>query len=296
MNRFTALVVATRHSVKHSKRPLILLRRRVVMSPMQITHKPSGRLSAYVEELWYCDGHGVIPQTKRALPNGRFQLLISLSDTPIGGRGRTNWEVGRGASSLVVGMQTHFTIINTSTLESAMWVMFWPGAARAFFDAPADAFYNERVPLDLIWGPLADELRNRVREANTPAEKFQAMETALLARVNRRLELHRAVRYALGEFRRAPHIRSVLDVTRETGLSRRRFAQLFREQVGLTPKLYCRLHRFQGVLRQISSGAPVDWADLALAGGYCDQAHLANEFRSFSGISPASYLASEQSL
>jgi AraC-like DNA-binding protein len=122
------------------------------------------------------------------------------------------------------------------------------------------------------------------------------METALLARVNRRLELHRAVRYALGEFRRAPHIRSVLDVTRETGLSRRRFAQLFREQVGLTPKLYCRLHRFQGVLRQISSGAPVDWADLAVAGGYYDQAHLANEFRSFSGISPASYLASEQSL
>jgi AraC-like DNA-binding protein len=266
------------------------------MSTMQLAYKPTGRLSAYVEELWYCDGHGVVPEIKRALPNGRFQLLISLSDAPIGGRGRANWEVGRGASSLVVGMQTHFSEIDTSTLESAMWVMFWPGAARAFFDAPADAFYNDRVPLDLIWGPLAGELRNRVWEASTPAEKFQAMETALLQRVNRRLELHPAVRYALGEFARAPHIRSVLDVAREAGLSRRRFAQLFREQVGLTPKLHCRLHRFQDVLRQIDSGAPVDWADLALAGGYYDQAHLANEFRSFSGISPASYLAGERSL
>jgi methylphosphotriester-DNA--protein-cysteine methyltransferase len=90
-------------------------------------------------------------------------------------------------------------------------------------------------------------------------------------RVNQRLELHSAVQYALGESARAPHIRSELGVARETGLSRRRFAQLFREQVGLTPKLYCRLHRFQQVLRQIASGAPVDWADLALAGGYCDQ-------------------------
>jgi methylphosphotriester-DNA--protein-cysteine methyltransferase len=71
---------------------------------------------------------------------------------------------------------------------------------------------------------------------------------------------------------------------------------LFREQVGLTPKLYCRLHRFQDVLRQIAVGAPVDWADLALAGGYCDQAHLANEFRDFSGISPSAYLASERSV
>jgi AraC-like DNA-binding protein len=263
---------------------------------MQVAYKPVAPLSAYVEKLWYCDGHGVIHQTKRALPNGRFQLLVSLSDAPIGGRGLTNWEVGRGASSLVVGMQTHFTVIDTSTLESAMWVEFWPGAARAFFDAPADAFYNERVPLDLIWGPLAGELRNRVREARTPAEKFQAMETALLERVNRRLELHPAVRYALREFARTPYIRSVLEVAREAGLSRRRFAQLFREQVGLTPKLYCRLHRFQDVLRQIASGAPVDWADLALAGGYCDQPHLANEFRSFSGISPASFLASEQLL
>jgi AraC-like DNA-binding protein len=263
---------------------------------MQVAYKPAGRLSAYVEELWYCDVHQGLHHKKRVLPNGRFQLLISLSDAPIGGQGRANWEVGRGASTLVAGIQTHFTVIDTSTLESAMWVVFWPGAARAFFDSPADAFYNERIPLDLIWGPLASELRDRVREASTSAEKFQAMETALLERVNRRLELHPAVRYALGEFARTPHIRSVLDVAREAGLSRRRFAQLFREQVGLTPKLYCRLHRFQDVLRQIALGAPVDWADLALAGGYCDQAHLANEFRNFSGISPASYLASERSL
>jgi AraC-like DNA-binding protein len=277
-------------------RPLILERLDVVMSLMQVDHKPVTELSAYVEKLWYCDGHGKIHRPERVLPNGGFQLLLSLSDAPIGGWGRVNWEVGRGASSLVVGLQTRFTtIIDTSKLESAMRVVFWPGAARAFFDAPADAFYNERVALDLIWGSLAGELRNRVREASTPAEKFHAMETALLERLNRR-ELHPAVRFALGKFARAPHIRSVLEVAKEAGLSRRRFAQLFREQVGLTPKLYCRVHRFQGVLRQIALRAPVDWADLALAGGYCDQAHLANEFRSFSGISPSSYLAGERSL
>jgi AraC-like DNA-binding protein len=263
---------------------------------MKIAYKPAPALSAYVEKIWYCDGHQGEHQKQRVLPNGRFQLLISLTDAPIGGRGLANWEVGRGESSLVVGMQTRFSVMDTSTLESAMWLVFQPGAARAFFDAPADAFYNERLPLDLIWGSLAGELRNRLREAKSPAEKFQVMETGLLERINRRLELHPAVRYALGEFARIPHIRSVVDVAREAGLSRRRFAQLFREQVGLTPKLYCRLHRFQGVLRQIALGAPVNWADVALAGGYCDQAHLANEFRSFSGISPASYLTSERSL
>ena len=47
----------------------------------------------------------------------------------------------------------------------------------------------------------------------------------------------------------------------------RRLGQLFREEVGMTPKRYCRLRRFQSVVRQIARGGPVDWADVALAGG-----------------------------
>jgi len=262
---------------------------------MQFAHQPAGPLAAYVEKLWYCDGRDVIHRKERVLPNGKFQLFFSLSDSPIGGQDGSNWEVGRGASSLVVGIETHSMVIDAGTLQSAMGVLFCPGGARAFFDAPADAFCNERVPLDMIWGSRAGEMRDRLREGGSAAEKFQLLEATLLERVNTRAELHSAVQYALGQFARAPHIRSVLDVSRKAGLSRRRFAQLFREQIGLTPKLYCRLLRFQGVLRQIAVGAPVDWADLALAGGYCDQPHLANEFRSFSGISPNAYLASEQS-
>ncbi len=176
-----------------------------------------------------------------------------------------------------------------------MGVLFWPAGARAFFDGPADSFYNENVQLDLIWGSTASELRDHLREASTAAEKFLVLEKALVERVNKRLKLHASVRYALGRFARAPHIRSVLNVATEAGLSRRRFAQLFREQVGLTPKLYCRLGRFQHVVQQISQGVPVDWADLALAGGYCDQSHLANEFRHFSGMSPTAYLAIDRS-
>jgi len=262
---------------------------------MLLTQQPTVPLASYVEKLWYCEGYQVVHRKERVLPNGRFQLVINLSDTPVRPRDCELGEWSQLAPSLVVGMRSHFSVIHTATLQSIMGVLFSPGGARAFFDAPADAFYNESVPLDLVWGSMSSELRDRLREAGTAAEKFRALEIALLQRVKKRLELHAAVRYALGEFTRVPHVRSVLDVTREAGLSRRRFAQLFREQVGLTPKLYCRLHRFQGALRQIASGAPVDWADLAQAGGYCDQAHLAHEFRDFSGISPGAYLARERS-
>jgi AraC-like DNA-binding protein len=158
--------------------------------------------------------------------------------------------------------------------------------------------YPASVPLDEVWGSQWTQLRDRLQEAATVASKFRALETALLLAMQRvaqaRLAVHPSVQYALREFRRVPHVRTVIDVSREAGLSRRRFSQVFHEQVGMTPKLYCRLIRFRAVIRQIVAGAHVDWTDVALAGGYFDQAHLAHEFRDFSGMSPSRYLAAER--
>ena len=260
------------------------------MDPVVLARKPIEPLASHVEMLWYCEEYPSVYPKERVLPNGRFQLIIHLSDYPQPRNGAIEEGVPL-TSSLIVGMRSCFSVVHTAALQSTIGAVFRPGCARAFFDARADAFYNQRVPLELLWGSMAGTLRNRLREAQTPADKFRKLESALLQRMNPRLELHAAVGFALEEFSRVPHVRRVLEVTREAGLSRRRFAQLFREQVGLTPKLYCRLHRFQVALHQIASGAPVNWAEVALAGGYCDQAHFGHEFHEFSGISPGTYLA-----
>ncbi|MGH9633175.1 MAG: helix-turn-helix domain-containing protein [Bryobacteraceae bacterium] len=105
----------------------------------------------------------------------------------------------------------------------------------------------------------------------------------------RRIAARGEVSLALREFHAVPHAVTIAEVTHKTGLSPRRFAQLFRENVGVTPKLYCRIRRFQEAIRQIRMGAEVRWADVALDCGYFDQAHFVNEFRSFSGIKPTTY-------
>jgi AraC-like DNA-binding protein len=247
---------------------------------MFLQHQPAQTISPWVEALWYCEAYPVAHRQERVLPNGRFQLVIDLSDF--------------SAPPLLLGLRSQYSEIETAGLQSMIGVVFRPGGACPFFEYPADEFYNQEIPLDSIWGSGATRLRDRLREAGTIPERFRVLEAALFDRARKRLQLHPAVRFALGEFRNAPRIRSVLDVTRDAGLSRRRLAQLFREQVGMTPKLYCRLHRFQEVVRRLSSGAPVNWADVALAGGYYDQAHLAHEFRAFSGISPGAWLTRER--
>ena len=111
-------------------------------------------------------------------------------------------------------------------------------------------------------------------------------------RRNRRgAAVHPAVEYALREVGRSPSVAKVAAVAESTGWSARRFSQVFREQVGFSPKAWCRIQRFQRVVRQLQSGDAVRWPEVALACGFYDQSHLANEFRAFSGISPTTYAA-----
>lgn len=248
---------------------------------MLLTHRPGPALAPYVEGLWYFDEYQSAHHHEHVLPNGRFQIVIDLSTGP-------------GA---VVGLHSRSIVIEPAAIQTLMGVLFRPGGARGFFDSPASDFYNQVIPFDLTWGPKVFRLRDRLRDVPI-RQKFETLEAALLGALercaDRRRVLHPSIRHALNQFRQSPHVRTIGDIGKEAGLSRRRLSQLFREQVGMTPKLYCRLIRFRQVIRQIHTGGAVDWADMAVAGGYCDQAHLAHEFREFAGLSPGRYLSAER--
>src|SRR6266487_151106 len=104
------------------------------------------------------------------------------------------------------------------------------------------------------------------------------------------LGMHPAVAYALTQFSGVPHTRSISDVTDRVGLSPRRFIELFDAEVGLTPKLFCRIKRFQHATRIVHQAEVIDWADLAAMAGYYDQSHMIRDFQEFSGLNPSAYL------
>ena len=80
-------------------------------------------------------------------------------------------------------------------------------------------------------------------------------------------------------------------VAEAVGLSPKRFIERFRTEVGLTPKQYCRVRRFQQALTAAHAASEVDWAAVAVSAGYYDQAHFIHDFRRFSGLTPTGYRA-----
>ena len=77
----------------------------------------------------------------------------------------------------------------------------------------------------------------------------------------------------------------------ELGLGEKRLRQLFSSQVGVTPKRFARIARMQALLTLAAASEAPRWAALAVACGYYDQAHLIQEFRSLTGLTPSSYRA-----
>jgi len=169
-------------------------------------------------------------------------------------------------------------------------VHFKPSGANAFFATPLSELRNNVVALDVFWNGAAASLRDQLLEAPTPADKFRILEDALLARQRGRELTHPAVRVALDYFIRQPQIMSVGAITDKISLSPRHFIELFNDQVGITPKVFCRVRRFQRAIYEIQRRRNLRWAELATDCGYYDQAHFICEFKEFCGLTPVDYL------
>jgi len=163
-----------------------------------------------------------------------------------------------------------------------------PGLCERFSGAIVSGTYDgffvidTHVDLETLWGRSARELRDRLRTATAPIDKFRVLEAALLARLSGSVIRHGAVRFALHAFG-GSNPTTVRDVSERVGLSQRRFSEVFKTEVGLTPTLARR------------ATAP-DWSRLALDCGSFDQSHLIRDFVAFSGFSPAEFLRHQQAL
>ena len=258
-----------------------------------LEHTPAPPLNRFVRSLWYARAPQPGHRRERVLPTGRTQVILNLArDYTLDAR--EDGLLIKAAPSLVVGARSVYEVVDTSDMADLIGLVFEPGALPVFAGDAADLFSNRTVDLEDIWGGAARGLRDRLREIPSPAGKLEVLEADLLGRLHIRLtqkpvRLHVAVGFALDYFERAPGVATVAEVARSTGWSERRFSQVFREQVGLAPKVWCRIQRFQRAVQRLHAGAEVRWTELALDCGFYDQAHFANEFRAFSGIDPTTY-------
>jgi AraC-like DNA-binding protein len=200
------------------------------------------------------------------------------------------------AALVVVGPWTRALYTRPYPFVLAIHIGFAPGAAYPYFGVPLDVLADRLVPASELWGALADRLLDDLLALGTDLDE-RAMQERLAA-IDRALEERlRVAEYfepAAAALARAAVARlasaaaPIRDLAADLHISDRNLRRAFGAAVGVSPKLYARIARFRRVATH-ARAAKGRWAEVARTAGYADQAHLANEFRALTGVSPSAF-------
>jgi AraC-like DNA-binding protein len=270
-----------------------------------LSRPPAAPLAPFVASVFHGEaGAGGPTGLEWSLPSGEALLVVNLAADEVrwaypgeagrvGATGPTG-QVGlvrtRASGAALCGVRDRPVLIDTADQRWVMGIAFRPGGTWPFFGPPTLATAGELVDLAdrEMWGRDGAVLRDRLLSAPTPEARMRLLEQLLLDRAARPLALEPEIGYAVSRLHAGMPVAEVAD---RVGAAPGRFGRRFANRIGLLPKRFARVRRFQRIL-SVASVSPgnLDWADLAVGHGYVDQSHLIRDFREFAGITPTAYL------
>jgi AraC-like DNA-binding protein len=242
--------------------------------------EPRGAVAQFVRAYWTLDDDDP-SGVHRIVPDGRSELILNLGQ-PYEAQRDDQWNPQ--PECFLIGQITGPLVLRAAGPVRIIGVTFHPHTAGQLLNVPMSELTDTSVAVgDVVSGALSRELRD--------IEKVEALDGVLLRLANRADGEDRLLSAAVKEGGQM----SVEDMAHRAGLSTRQFERRFRQAVGISPKLFSRMQRFQRVFSALEeSGAK--WADAAVECGYYDQAHLIRDFQEFAGKPPAALLAYDTDL
>lgn len=245
---------------------------------------PPAPLRAAIRAFWQYAGYRPSHAMERVLPTGTLEIIIPLAGQELGW-----WDLsGRYGSSrraIVCGPRRTAFDIPTAQQSRMAGIHFHPGGAWRLFGLAMSELGDVVVPMDEVLGPVADELEHAA--GSGPAGQVLArLARFCLTRLPLGRASHTAVRSALGSA--AIGQRRIAELVASTGLSHRRLIELFRREVGLTPRDYGRVQRLHLARSLLATRRAERLTDVAVQAGYYDQSHWLRECKKLVGLSPRS--------
>jgi AraC-like DNA-binding protein len=258
---------------------------------MLFQRPPAVPLQPFIARLWASDGRsensaGVTPVHEHVLPTGWMHVVVRLTEQPLYLLGRSAEQRVSLPPCLVGGARSTFHARLTTSPSCSVGALLRPGAASLLFSVPAGELAESHTSLEDLWGAGAPRLRDELSGIESAEGRLALFERRLGERLPLSTGLNPEVAALLQHMRNAPTVR---DAVRSSGLSHRRFIADFRHAVGLAPKTYAQVRRFQSALRLMRSDPAAQLADVAFGAGYSDQSHFGREFLVLAGVTPAVY-------
>jgi AraC-like DNA-binding protein len=227
---------------------------------------------------------------RRELPHAEGVLIVNLAD-PIEITGGDACAIRlRAGEAFVAGVHTRSALSHSTGAQAGIHIFLPLATVRRLLGVPMNELVDRVVPLDALLGRSARELGDALGDARDADTRADILDQVLELALARAPHLDERLTHALAVLRERPD-RDIAQIADDVGWSRKHLAARIRDGVGVGPRSFRRLLRFQTLTGLIgaAAGRP-DWAALALEAGYYDQSHMIREFSEFSGLTPGMYL------
>ncbi|KAF6579447.1 AraC family transcriptional regulator [Paenibacillus sp. EKM212P] len=166
-------------------------------------------------------------------------------------------------------------------------VRFFPGGAHYFHGMPTHLFTGGNYRLEDLWPESIAVIGERIMEAQNFNERVHIMDEYLnQLLLRRRISDCDLMKNLLHRIFVSGGSVGVKELAEREAIGERQLNRKFGQWIGISPKKFSEVVRFQSVLHSIQSGGGLDWTELALRHSFFDQAHLIRDFRRFYGDSP----------
>jgi AraC-like DNA-binding protein len=255
--------------------------------------QPSPFLAPYVEYYFVIEDFEFSPETLgnegvKVFPAPQCEMVFSYGDSV-----NEKWLDKPPESSpcfAIGGYATRPVEYFSNGATGSIMVGFKPWGIQAFLDFAAKEITNSNSDMALHFGREVLFVEEKLREASGIAERIRIVEAFLAGRLRRPVidkEMVRAVEIIAA----SEGVLQIEELARQCFMSRRQLLRRFEASIGISPKLFSRLIRFQRVFEKMKAkNEKPDWSQTAFDAGYSDQAHFINEFREFSGCAPAQFV------
>jgi len=254
-------------------------------------HIPATPLNQFIAGFTYYKGFKPIHTIDRYLPNGNIEIIIDLTVKPKYIYDNATLQPKQVCKNLwVSGMRSNYITIPSGLNAEMLIIEFKKGMAYPFLGMPLTEITEQVVDGDLALPAIFTHLRERLLQLPSAKEMFAVTEDLLLKQFGNRVVVNPIVGFAVSNILACPSSVTIKNIAAKTGYSPKHFIKIFADNVGVTPKLFARIIRFQKAIAEIETLGCTNLAALAYECGYYDQAHFIADFKNFAGFTPLEYM------
>lgn len=257
---------------------------------------PSPPLVPFIKCFWILENSAEDGgrELQKVLPDACPELIIHYGDRF---RIRSAGSVKQQPYAFLFGPTTRHIEIGPSGRTGMIAARFYPGALSAFLSFPVKEISDRYVALHTVFGAEARALEKSLRGRSSFHEQMvDLLERFLLSKVSQQKYTPLLKQATLGQITDQQQAVKIEALSKQLNIGRRHLERKFNDQVGMTPRLFLRIVRFQNVFRIIRNKPIKNLTDLTYRAGYFDQSHFNRDFKAFTGMSPKDYFKEDPAL